>query len=449
MESLRKLDELIEYVDEIVKKHEEQPPRKMIRRHRRTMTIKAWDEEQSVVTMDDVIKPEPVMDDTVNVSNTTLNHEMSLEETLSPDVSDTNQEAAENQSIDVNINNDLNWKSTEEVTENGMYEPNINTDDILNRESIGNHSTENDIDKNDTSISNFDVDRKQTGNYSTENDADVDRRQIENYSTENDVDVNRKQTGNYSTENDADEPETNISDENNPVFNSCENSNLRDTSDYQEKHELNGNTIPVDARNNRSDDVESNHEDINRKLPVFEYKLVDMSNSVKIVEKSICINPDKPARIFKKRPLDNHKRFMKSKNSIRSNRDEISAKSDIKLFDTDLFHSIRESLVDCRSSHTNSDFNEQNIPVSFVSEEKTRGCKERQLIEDILRVVSHGDLETDLRLVDLLERIIEKLEKSKDSFTCKVAVNIAICKKYVQDFIELKRIIGDFANIKL
>ncbi|ELA42329.1 uncharacterized protein VICG_00729 [Vittaforma corneae ATCC 50505] len=72
-----------------------------------------------------------------------------------------------------------------------------------------------------------------------------------------------------------------------------------------------------------------------------------------------------------------------------------------------------------------------------------------EMVERLLLVLNRGDIHTDLRLISLLDRTIETLSKSKDPFTCKVAVNMAICKKYVEDFVELKRIIEESTSLKL
>lgn len=72
-----------------------------------------------------------------------------------------------------------------------------------------------------------------------------------------------------------------------------------------------------------------------------------------------------------------------------------------------------------------------------------------EMVEKLLLVLNRGDIYTDLRLINILDRTIETLSKSKDPFTCKVAINMAICKKYVEDFAELKKIVEEFTSLKL
>lgn len=78
-----------------------------------------------------------------------------------------------------------------------------------------------------------------------------------------------------------------------------------------------------------------------------------------------------------------------------------------------------------------------------------KGDDTSAMIERIIMVLNKGDVKSDARFLEILDKSISTLSRSKDPFTCQVAVNIAICKKYVEDFIELKGIVEEFIRLKL
>jgi len=72
-----------------------------------------------------------------------------------------------------------------------------------------------------------------------------------------------------------------------------------------------------------------------------------------------------------------------------------------------------------------------------------------EMMERIFLVLNKGDIQSDERFIKILDKTIATLSKSRDPFTCRVTVNIAICRKYVEDFIELKRIIEEFIKLRV
>lgn len=400
MESLKKLDELIEYVDEMFKA---QPPKKIVRRHRRTMTIKAWDNEQS---------------------NTIIAEDISIPKT-------------EDNSINNSGQPDIHQDGIDPVQLSRMKD---NASDILNNsQEIGA------------------TDRMSSLVQITEKDNESELFNQKGKSSTAIVKLSDKETS-LTVYN---ELQSKVTHEDSGYTVRQSRTEICGDSEVSVKLQLNDNTkLPsfeyklVNTTNKDAIEENSDHQSV--KTPIFEYKLTNNTSSVKIVDNIICIRPDpnQNKKILRRSPSASS--FMKHVKSRRH------SKSDLNSFDTSSSnedtgkeksiipaHSIDERLIDCRTTSNLLGIKDQEIPVSFISDERSFKCSERNLIEDIMKIVSHGDLEMDLRLIDILENIIEKLEKSKDSFTCKVAVNIAICKKYVQDFIELKKIIGNFANMKL
>lgn len=71
----------------------------------------------------------------------------------------------------------------------------------------------------------------------------------------------------------------------------------------------------------------------------------------------------------------------------------------------------------------------------------------RDIFGEVLKIVSMGSLECDLRFSKMINKSINKLKNSDDPYTCKVVVQSMICKNYVEDFISLRKLLKDFSNL--
>lgn len=73
----------------------------------------------------------------------------------------------------------------------------------------------------------------------------------------------------------------------------------------------------------------------------------------------------------------------------------------------------------------------------------------KNFMEEIVKILSIGELEMDERFNRMIEKSVEKLQSSEDPYTCKIVVQSKLCQRYVEDFIELKKILKTFSNLDL
>lgn len=91
----------------------------------------------------------------------------------------------------------------------------------------------------------------------------------------------------------------------------------------------------------------------------------------------------------------------------------------------------------------------KNIQASEIKMIIDRAEKYKDFVECVLKVLNKGNVEMDLRFIDMISRSIKKLQGSDDPFTCKMVVQAVLCRKYVEDSVELKKLFKKFSSLNI
>jgi len=91
----------------------------------------------------------------------------------------------------------------------------------------------------------------------------------------------------------------------------------------------------------------------------------------------------------------------------------------------------------------------KNIQASEIKMIIDRAEKYKDFVECVLKVINKGNVEMDLRFIDMISRSIKKLQGSDDPFTCKMVVQAVLCRKYVEDSVELKKLFKKFSSLNI
>lgn len=67
----------------------------------------------------------------------------------------------------------------------------------------------------------------------------------------------------------------------------------------------------------------------------------------------------------------------------------------------------------------------------------------------VIEIINRGSLDMDERFVGMITRSVDKLQSSTDPFTCKMAVQSVLCRKYVEDSVELKKLLMRFSSLDI
>lgn len=151
------------------------------------------------------------------------------------------------------------------------------------------------------------------------------------------------------------------------------------------------------------------------------FNSIRQNNGIPCLKDVIEIQNDKAAKIIEKYLGDE---------GLPKKRDEIKSKIISLARNNDFIHDLVDLVPPAKENNTQGEFS-------------------NEMLEKIISVLNKGDIQSDKRFIGILDKTIATLTKSKDPFTCKVTVNIAICRKYVEDFIELKGIVEGFMKLKL
>lgn len=65
----------------------------------------------------------------------------------------------------------------------------------------------------------------------------------------------------------------------------------------------------------------------------------------------------------------------------------------------------------------------------------------------VIEIINRGRLDMDERFAGMITRSADKLQNSNDPFTCKMAVQLMLCRKYVKDSVELKKLLTKFSSL--
>ena len=86
---------------------------------------------------------------------------------------------------------------------------------------------------------------------------------------------------------------------------------------------------------------------------------------------------------------------------------------------------------------------------SYLNNEGSKIKDYQSLVEHILETVNEGNLECDSRFLKMINHTIKKIGTYDDPALCKMTVQFVICKKYVEDFITIKKCLKSFSNCDL
>ncbi len=91
-----------------------------------------------------------------------------------------------------------------------------------------------------------------------------------------------------------------------------------------------------------------------------------------------------------------------------------------------------------------------NKKFKFEIDLDTRKLKEYEhLFEEIIKHVNKGNYECDKRFLEKIKTTIEKVHVFDDPSICKMTVQFALCKNYIEDFLHIKKLMKKFTNCNL
>lgn len=73
----------------------------------------------------------------------------------------------------------------------------------------------------------------------------------------------------------------------------------------------------------------------------------------------------------------------------------------------------------------------------------------RRFVGSAVGIISRGNLDMDERFIDMITGSIDRLQRSSDPFTCKVAVQSMLSRRYIEDFVELKKLLAKFSSMDI
>ncbi|KAI5169532.1 hypothetical protein PAEPH01_0795 [Pancytospora epiphaga] len=132
------------------------------------------------------------------------------------------------------------------------------------------------------------------------------------------------------------------------------------------------------------------------------------------------------------------------KTALRSITEAVEEEDKIKSMDE------YNTLLACMSSNNDvKTENNENNNVDFQTEVGVQLAKYQNILETVIEKINKGNLECDCRFIKLINRTISRLGAYDDPVVSKMTVQFVVCKRYVEDYIEVKQAIKAFTGCDL
>ncbi|KAL6122521.1 hypothetical protein NUSPORA_00439 [Nucleospora cyclopteri] len=184
-----------------------------------------------------------------------------------------------------------------------------------------------------------------------------------------------------------------------------------------------------------------------------ERKAADLKNQINVLEKELYEFHQVQLKLSEYQKVN--QKLLKQLNE-RNNELEIKEK-DLYKIKNELF-GLKTQLNEFEKGKINelieeNSINKEEKPENFCQPIKLEDSKDDHCLKDvfdrIISLLSQGNLECDKRFLKMVGKTIKRMEQFEDPGLCKVAVQFAICRKYIEDVIEAKRTLRDYRNIDL